>query len=65
MKDFIIRKCMSYVKKNTNYDKQKLIEIKYGLSTLYLVISKFLIISIFIIANIADINITPSHIAAI
>ena len=46
MKDFIIRKCMSYVKKNTNYDKQKLIEIKYGLSTLYLVISKFLIISI-------------------
>lgn len=46
MKKFIINKCMNYIKKNTNYNEIKLEEIKYGLVSIYLTISKMLIISI-------------------
>ena len=46
MKKFIISKCMNYIKKNTNYNEIKLEEIKYGLVSIYLTISKMLIISI-------------------
>lgn len=44
MKKFIIHKCMKYIKKNTNYDKVKLKEIEYGLVSIYLTISKMIII---------------------
>lgn len=46
MKKMIIEKCMDYIKKNTNYDKTKLSEIKYGLEGLYLTFSKIFIISL-------------------
>lgn len=46
MKKFIINKCMNYIKKNTNYNKTKLEEIEYGLVSIYLTISKMIIISI-------------------
>lgn len=46
MKTIIINKCMDYIKKNTNYDKTKLAEIKYGLESIYLTFSKIIIISI-------------------
>ena len=44
MKKYIINKCMDYIKKNTEYDKVKLAEIKYGLEGLYLTLSKIIII---------------------
>lgn len=53
MKKFIISKCINYIKKNTNYDKIKLAEIKYGLEAIYLTISKLIII--FILAVILGI----------
>ena len=37
---------MNYIKKNTNYDKAKLAEIKYGLEAIYLTFSKIIIILI-------------------
>lgn len=46
MKKFIINKCMDYIKKNTDYDKTKLAEIKYGLEGVYLTFSKIIIILI-------------------
>ena len=46
MKKFIIKKCMNYINKNTNYDEIKLKEIEYGIVSIYLTISKFLVISI-------------------
>ncbi len=46
MKNFLINKCMIYVKNNTNYNDTKLAEIKYGLETIYLTYSKLIIISI-------------------
>lgn len=47
MKKFIINHCMNYIKKYNNYDDVKLKEIEYGLVSIYLTISKFIIISIF------------------
>ena len=47
MKDFIIGKCMNSVKKNTNYDDVKLKEIEYGLVSIYLTISKIIVILFF------------------
>lgn len=44
MKKFIISKTMKYIKKNTNYDDIKLKEIEYGLVSIYLMISKLIII---------------------
>lgn len=46
MKKFIMTKCMNYIKKNTNYDNIKLKEIEYGLVSIYLTISKMIIILI-------------------
>lgn len=45
MKKFIIEKCMNYIKKNTKYNEIKLKEIEYGLLSIYLTISKFIIVS--------------------
>lgn len=46
MKKYIINKCMTYIKNNTNYDSVKLKEIEYGLVSIYLTISKLIIILI-------------------
>lgn len=46
MKNFLINKCMSYINKNTDYDKIKLAEIKYGLESIFLTFSKIIVISI-------------------
>ena len=46
MKNFIISKCINYIKKNTDYDKTKLSEIKYGLEGIYLTFSKLIVISL-------------------
>lgn len=53
MKNFVLENCMNIIKKNKNYDKTKLAEIKYGLEGLYLTASKLIIITtIAIILNI-------------
>lgn len=44
MKNFIINNCLNYIKKNTNYDEIKFKEIEYGLVSIYLTISKLIII---------------------
>lgn len=44
MKRFIISKTMNYIKNNTDYNKTKLDEIEYGLVSIYLMISKLIII---------------------
>ena len=44
MKKLIINKCMTYVKNNTTYNETKLKEIEYGLVSIYLSISKLIII---------------------
>jgi len=46
MKKFIISKCMNYIRKNTEYDDIKLKEIEYGIVSIYLTISKIIIILI-------------------
>ena len=46
MKNLIIKNCMTYIKKNTDYNETKLKEIEYGLTGLYLTISKFIVIII-------------------
>lgn len=46
MKEFVLNKCMNIIKKEKNYDKTKLAEIKYGLEGMYLMITKLIIISI-------------------
>ena len=45
MKNFIIGKAISFVKKNSDYSDDKLAEIRYGLTSLYLFITKLIIIS--------------------
>ena len=45
MKKFIIKKCMNYIEKNTDYDDIKLKEIEYGIVSIYLTFSKFIVIS--------------------
>lgn len=44
MKKFIIKKIMTYIKNNTNYDDIKLKEIEYGIVSIYLTFSKVIII---------------------
>lgn len=44
MKNFIINSCMKYIEKNTDYNDIKLKEIKYGLISIYLMITKLIII---------------------
>lgn len=46
MKKLIINKLMNYIKKNGNYSSKELIEIEYGLTGIYLTLSKIIIISI-------------------
>lgn len=46
MKKFIISKTMNYIKKNTNYNKTKLVEIEYGLVGIYLTFEKLIVIAI-------------------
>ena len=46
MKNLIIDKCINYIKLNTNYNETKLKEIEYGLISIYLTISKLIVISI-------------------
>ena len=46
MKKYVINKCMNYIKSNTNYDSVKLKEIEYGLISIYLTISKLIVIFI-------------------
>ena len=46
MKKILINRCMIYIEKNTNYNKTKLSEIKYGLESIYLSVSKIIIISL-------------------
>ena len=47
MKNFIINKCLNYIKANTTYDEIKIREIEYGLVSIYLTISKLVIIFVF------------------
>lgn len=46
MKKFIINGCMRYINNHNNFSIQELKEIEYGLTSIYLTFSKFLIISI-------------------
>lgn len=46
MKKFIVNNVMNYIKKNTNYDDIKLKEIEYGIVSIYLTISKIIIVLI-------------------
>ena len=46
MKNFVIDNCMNIIKNNTDYNKTKLAEIKYGLEGIYLTITKLIIISL-------------------
>ena len=46
MKNLIIGKTMSYIENNTKYDSVKLKEIRYGLVSIYITITKAIIISI-------------------
>lgn len=46
MKKVIIKKCMNLIKKNDSYNNTQLEEIEYGLTSLYLLISKLIIIFI-------------------
>lgn len=53
MKDLIIDKAMNSIKRKNNFDETKLAEIKYGLSTLYINITKtIVIITLAIILNL-------------
>ena len=53
IKKIIINKIMKYIKKNTNYNKEKIKEIEYGLVSIYLTIYKLIIIiTISLILNI-------------
>ena len=45
MKKYIIKVCMNYIKKNTDYDEITLKEIEYGIISIYLTLTKFIVIS--------------------
>ena len=44
MKKFIVNKIMSYIKNNTEYDDIKLKEIEYGIVSIYITISKIIVV---------------------
>lgn len=44
IKSFVINNSMNLVKNNNNYNKEQLEEIKYGLESIYLLITKFVVI---------------------
>ena len=46
MKKIIMNNLMNYIKENTNYTNTELMEIEYGLTGIYLTVSKIIIISI-------------------
>lgn len=46
IKKIVISNIMNYIKKYNNYSKQQLLEIEYGLVSIYLTVSKVIIISI-------------------
>ena len=46
MKKLVINNIMKYIKNRTNYNDQQLLEIEYGLTGIYLTITKIIIISI-------------------
>ena len=46
MKKFIVGNCMNYIKNNVEFSTSKLQEIEYGLISIYLTFSKFIVISI-------------------
>lgn len=46
MRKYIIGKCMDIIKKEKNYDNEKLAEIEYGLVSVYLTCSKIFVIAI-------------------
>lgn len=44
MKKLVINNIMKYIKKRTNYNNQQLLEIEYGITSIYLTISKMIFI---------------------
>ena len=44
IKDFVINNSMNIVKQNNNYTKEQLEEIKYGIESIYLLLTKFVVI---------------------
>lgn len=46
MKKIIVNKLMNYIRKNTNYNDIKLKEIEYGIVSIYITISKIIVILI-------------------
>jgi len=46
MKNLIINNCLKYISKYSNYSNEELKEIEYGLTSIYLTVSKFIVISI-------------------
>ncbi len=46
MKKIIIGKCMNLIKKYHDYDNTKLAEIEYGLTAIYLTVSKLIVITL-------------------
>jgi len=46
MKNLIINNCLNYISKYNNYSNEKMKEIEYGLVSIYLTISKLIVISI-------------------
>jgi len=46
IKDFVINNSMNLVKQNNSYNKEQLEEIKYGIESIYLLLTKFVIIMI-------------------
>ena len=44
IKDFVINNSMNIVKENKKYNKEQLDEIKYGLESIYLLLTKFVVI---------------------
>ena len=46
MKNIIIKKIIKYIENKQKYSKKQLLEIEYGLTSVYLTISKIIIISL-------------------
>ena len=51
MKNYVVNKCINLLRNNGDYDEIKLAEIKYGLEGIYMLISKLIVIIIYIIRN--------------
>ena len=44
MRDLVINKSLLFIKQNSSYNDEKLAEIKYGLESIYILITKTIII---------------------